>query len=300
MSQLPAKSKAANQKRKKHVGIRSYLLRRIRWAVGYHALEERLSSIESRLASIAASIEDRGQDIVSILLDERPVAADQTSIATDHPVAIYSDDHKFPRGARNDSTRSPRFVFACERIFGRKISHLDLGCAGGGLVWDFTLRGHQSYGVEGSDYSYLEQRAEWRTIPGNLFTADITKPFTLLRNGQAVTFDVITAWEVLEHIPENLIDGLLDNVVCHLAQGGLFVASVATFEDKDPNTGAVWHVTIRPFEWWHARFEKKGLRLEHHVFNPRDFVRGSGNPRADDWDASVNPEMGFHIVYKLP
>jgi hypothetical protein len=29
-------------------------------------------------------------------------------------------------------------------------------------------------------------------------------------------------------------------------------------------------------------------------------VRGSGNPRTWDWDASVNPEMGFHIVYKMP
>ena len=92
----------------------------------------------------------------------------------------------------------------------------------------------------------------------------------------------------------------LPGIVRHLAQGGHFVASVATFEDKDPNTGAVWHVTIRPFEWWHARFEAKGLRLERDVFNPRDFVRGSGNPRASDWDASVNPEMGFHITYKLP
>jgi SAM-dependent methyltransferase len=282
------------------MGIRRFLLSGIRRAVGYHALEARLSSIESRLGSIATSLDDRGEDIVSILLDGRSVGSDQVTITTDHPVAIYSDDHKFPRGTRNDNTRSPRFVFACERIFGRTISHLDLGCAGGGLVWDFALRGHQSYGVEGSDYSYLEQRAEWRTIPGNLFTADITQPFTMLRNEQAMTFDVITAWEVLEHIPENLIDGLLDNIVRHLAQNGRFVASVATFEDKDPNTGAVWHVTIKPFAWWHARFEAKGLKLEHDLFNPRDYVRGSGNPRTWDWDASVNPEMGFHIVYKMP
>jgi predicted TPR repeat methyltransferase len=158
------------------------------------------------------------------------------------------------------------------------------------------MRGHQSYGVEGSDYSFLEQRAEWRTIPANLFTADITNPFTMLRDGQAMKFDVITAWEVLEHIPEDMIDGLLDNIVRHLAKNGLFVASIATHEDKDPVTGAVWHVTIKPFEWWRARFEAKGLTLAENLFSRRDYVRGSGNPRASDWDASVNPEMGFHIV----
>ncbi|MDE1173850.1 MAG: class I SAM-dependent methyltransferase [Parvibaculaceae bacterium] len=159
--------------------------------------------------------------------------------------------------------------------------------------------GHISIGLEGSDFSLLEQRAEWRTIPDYLFTADITRPFSASRNGTPLQFDVITAWEVLEHIPEDKIDGLFANIVTHLAPGGMFVCSVALFEDKDPVTGAVWHVTLRPREWWENRLAAHGLVSVPTPFQHRDYVRGGHNPRAIwDWDAETSPEMGFHLTVK--
>ena len=50
-------------------------------------------------------------------------------------------------GTASDNTRHPRFVAATERFFNRKVKHRDLGCAGGGLVWDFLINGNASYGV---------------------------------------------------------------------------------------------------------------------------------------------------------
>ncbi len=106
-------------------------------------------------------------------------------IATDNPVAADSDDHLVPWGTQLDNTRWPRFVRACEALVGRgPLRMMDLGCAGGGLVLDFLLAGHSAVGIEGSDFSVVRQRAEWRTIPFNLFTADITKPFTISPAGQ--------------------------------------------------------------------------------------------------------------------
>jgi SAM-dependent methyltransferase len=242
---------------------------------------------------------DRLADLESIAL--RDIAAGPT-IVTDYPVAVMSDDQTFPRGVRSDNSRHPRFVRAVEQLFNRRLRHLDLGCAGGGLVLDFLLRGHDSVGVEGSDFALREQRAEWRTIPGRLFTGDITKPFWFrAADGSRSKFDVMTAWEVLEHIPEAALPGLCDNIRENLADDGIFVASVATFEDRDPVTGAVWHVTLKPRDWWMETFASHGLEARDGCFHARDYVRGTGNPRvgpsgAWDWDVERDPELGFHVT----
>ena len=170
----------------------------------------------------------------------------------------------------------------------------------GGLVLDFLLRGHLGIGLEGSDYSKKRQRAEWRVLPQHLFTCDITKPFRLTSriDGQPVQFDVISAWEVLEHLPEGALQLFFTNVRNHLADGGVFAASVATFEDRDPETGAVWHVTIKPREWWIDKANRNGMVAVTGLFTPPDFPRGSGNPlsRWGDWNVEKNPDYGFHLV----
>jgi SAM-dependent methyltransferase len=217
-------------------------------------------------------------------------------LATDHPVAINSDDHLQPRGTMNDNSRSPRFVAACERQFGRSLQALDLGCAGGGLVRDFLISGHRAFGLEGSDASKLAQRAEWRLIPDHLQTCDITKQFTIYDSGEEIAqFDVISAWEVLEHLPAETLPLLFANIARHLAPGGLFIGSVAQFEDRDPVTGAVWHVTLKAREWWCDMIRSAGMEPMASPFRLRDHVRGSGNG-PHDWDAGLQPELGFHIA----
>ena len=105
---------------------------------------------------------------------------------------------------------------------------LDLGCAGGGLVRSLLSDGCFSLGVEGSDVSRRYKMAEWATCPWHLLTADITQPFTIVDNAdRPVLFNVVTAWEVLEHIPEAGIPVLIENVLRHLGDGGgFFIASV--------------------------------------------------------------------------
>lgn len=260
----------------------------------------KLSELHATLKRELLQAEDRERDTIRLLLN--PDLAPRPSglrIATDHPIALDSHDHLYPRGTKNDNTRHPRFPLACERVFGRKVTHVDLGCAGGGLVWDFLLAGHLSVGVEGSDYSLLNQRAEWAVLPTHLFTADITHPFhSVDADGSALRFDVVTAWEVFEHIPQESIQGFLSNIRENLADGGLLVASIATFDSEDPETGARWHATVRPREEWLQLLQDEGFKVEEGLFQTADFVRGSGNPRAatTDWDVATMPEMGFHVV----
>jgi hypothetical protein len=101
-------------------------------------------------------------------------------LKTNKPVAFDSPDHIVPRGTKYDNTRNMLFNKKLEALFGhRSLYVLDLGCAGGGFVKDCLEDGHFAVGLEGSDYSKKLERAEWRTIPANLFTCDITEDFSL-------------------------------------------------------------------------------------------------------------------------
>jgi hypothetical protein len=91
------------------------------------------------------------------------------------------------------------------------------------------------------------------------------------------------------------------NIRNHLGDGGLFVASVATFEHRDPGIGATWHVTVKDRKWWLERLAKQGFEMADGFFEPADFARGSGNIyNRYDWSVLTNPELGFHIVAQQP
>jgi len=174
-------------------------------------------------------------------------------IVTKYPVAKSSPDHVTPKGATHDNTHCPAFVVEVEKLFKTKISVLDMGCAGGGMVADFLNAGHIAAGVEGSDKPRELKLGEWKNIPKNLFTADISKSFHFTDKNEKKQYDLITAWEVLEHINEADIDFLINNINENLSSGGMFMASVAGFPDPP------YHVTIKPKEWWIEKFENAGF-----------------------------------------
>lgn len=227
------------------------------------------------------------RDLLTILLKISNQINYTLSLETEYPVALDSMDHRQPRGTKNDNTRLPRFVFACERLFPTEtLNFIDVGCAGGGLVMDFILRGHRAAGIEGSDFSLLDQRAEWRLLTNKaLFTADATKPFSLSGDdGELFRAHIITAWEVLEHIAENDLPGLFANIRRHLKSNGYFVGTISSNpaggDDEQNDIADKYHRTVKPFEWWTQLFERNGIILiKNQVFAKDDFCRGTGrNP----------------------
>ncbi len=221
------------------------------------------------------------------------------SIETDHPFAYESNDYKHPKGSKNDNTRHLGFVFQVEKLLKKPIYHVDLGCSGGGLVLDFLKRGHQSFGIEGSDYPLRTQRGMWRVIPNRLFTADVTKPFTILdAQGQKISFDLITAWEVLEHLPEDSIDQFLSIVRKNMNQNGLFIGSIALEADSEGDIE--YHQCVKPQSWWFDKFKSHGFEpVENSGLCATDYVRGGDNKScAFDFNLEENPEFGFHVVMR--
>lgn len=174
-------------------------------------------------------------------------------------VALNSPDHLYPVGAKNDNSTNGNYIMEVEKYFKNKhkikrINYLDLGCAGGQLVTDFYVRGHFAVGLEGSDIGVRDKLFNWPKFGGSLLhTADITKEFRIHRSGKRVFFDMISMWEVMEHIKREEISKVLDNVLENLAPGGLFIASINTTEDtREDENGNIIHLhqSVYPEEVW--------------------------------------------------
>jgi hypothetical protein len=101
----------------------------------------------------------------------------------------------------------------------------------------------------------------------------------------------------MEHIRDEDLESLFRNVTAHLAEGGLFLCSVSTVEDGNPEVGAVYHQTVRPRPWWVARFRSLGFEVhEQSVIGKDDWLRGSGNCRLDR--RAEDEGIGFHLVLR--
>lgn len=201
------------------------------------------------------------------------------ALETDYPVAYESNDHLHPLGTIKDNTRCPKFFRKCEGLFPdrERLRFLDMGCSSGGLVLDAILRGHFAVGLEGSDSSLKEQRAQWRILANNLFTCDITKEFFVRKRAtrEIQEFDIVSMWDVLEHIAEANLPGLLANIRNHLATGGIFVGSVSFSQSM--HDGVELHVTRKKREWWERIFADNGFEIMP-PFEPQFMPRGGFNP----------------------
>ncbi|HEY8966239.1 MAG TPA: class I SAM-dependent methyltransferase [Candidatus Methylacidiphilales bacterium] len=215
---------------------------------------------------------------------------------TQHPIAFESPDHLHPWGTARDNSRNPAFNAKVFELFDAArtgpLRVMDLGCSGGGFVKDMVDAGHFGVGLEGSDYSFKHKRAEWATIPGNLATCDVSKPYDLLtESGERVHFDLITSWEVLEHLTEEGFDAFLLNLRKHLdPERGLFIGSVSL--DSSKHEGEELHQTIQPESWWLQKIRDAGFKLLEPalLYFDLDWLRGP-----------IQAAPGsFHVVFGLP
>lgn len=216
-------------------------------------------------------------------------------VKTQKPIAYDSPDHLTPVGSKNDNSRNPAFNRKLyQLIYPTDVRLLDIGCAGGAFVKSILDDGGFAVGIEGSDYSKVRRRAEWATIPDNLFTADATEPFEIEENYtipsgfsflpmyRLVKFNVITAWEFWEHIAEDKIAAVADNIKRHLAPNGFFIGTIADTPDIQDGVQTAVHQTVQPLQWWANRFNELGFKLDIGIERHfgRDLVRQCSHPIA--------------------
>jgi len=149
-------------------------------------------------------------------------------LQTQHPIAVDSPDHLYPVGTANDNSTNDKFINDV-LTWKNKPNVMDLGCAGGQYIVDMFNKGCLAVGVEGSDYCLRNRRFNWPNYYNKvLFTGDITKPYKVLNENEQVKFDLITAWEVVEHIHGDDLYQFFSNIANNLKIGGIFYGSVAS------------------------------------------------------------------------
>jgi 2-polyprenyl-3-methyl-5-hydroxy-6-metoxy-1,4-benzoquinol methylase len=141
---------------------------------------------------------------------------------------------------------------------------LDLGCAGGGLVEDFLEAGHDAYGIDGAEAA---KREAWLRHPERFFQADISRSFYI----EGRCFDVVTAFEVLEHLSEQSAIGLVQKVDVYLQRRGIFIATISLVPDEVD--GVQYHQTVRPADWWREVLEGNGFTLLDDPFTEEEWPR---------------------------
>lgn len=214
-------------------------------------------------------------------------------------IATESNDHLEPESTLEGSTPCPDFVLACERYLKKSsLNALDIGCGSGGVVADFIARKHFAVGLDGSDINYYRDNGYWQLIP-HLHTCDITSPFSFKdQKAEQIKFDVISMWEVFEHIPEHLCSGVLNNVHKNLSSNGIFIGSISLLDYVNPVNGTIYHVTLKEKEWWDELFASCGFEVQELPFNHNELCRGTGRNYVDVHDYSKNPSAGFHFFAK--
>jgi SAM-dependent methyltransferase len=129
-------------------------------------------------------------------------------------------------------------------------SSLDVGCAKGFLVKALAELGVDARGIDPSEYAFDEVPAD---IKGRI-AIGVAQSIYLDDN----LFDVVTCFDVLEHIPEHDIPQVLQEMLRVSKQ--CFILRVVTKELPDDVDAS--HATIHDKDWWIEKIKEAGGIVE--------------------------------------
>jgi cyclopropane fatty-acyl-phospholipid synthase-like methyltransferase len=148
------------------------------------------------------------------------------------------------KGLEGLRTHNERALWGVFAHFGRPGSYLDMGCGDGWLVYTARTAGVPvSVGVEVSPDAATVAPAGTEIV-----SHDLSEALDLGRK-----FDLVTSWEVAEHIEQSGADEFVRNLVRHVGRYLVFTAAVV-------GQGGYHHVNCQPVEYWRLKFISNGLR----------------------------------------
>jgi SAM-dependent methyltransferase len=169
-------------------------------------------------------------------------------VITNNSLALESPDFlvqqeknlKMSFSAAEDNSTSAAFIDAVSNFFANrrsgdvsslKLNVLDLGCGGGQLIVDFSQQSFTNVCVGLDGVAGALGRENWLTY--NMFhNVDLSKDYTIVDSqNEMVKFDLITSWEMIEHLHPTELDIFFRNMHKHLKSDGVFLGSIAMFPD---------------------------------------------------------------------
>ena len=157
---------------------------------------------------------------------------------------LYNNDAWRASRARTNQW-SARVYFCTLANYGYVKSHLDVGCGDGHLSRIGAALSIYSVGMDASVEDAEEKYLKLQRV-------DLSKPINLHR-----VFDLVTSWEVGEHIEDVSSDVFVDNIVRHVDKHLVFSAAV-------PGQGGYHHVNEQPNSYWIDKFEARELKYLHY------------------------------------
>lgn len=166
-------------------------------------------------------------------------------------ISGYENYHWMP-------TRSiPEAITICENINFQTV--IDFGCAKGFLVHALNLLGKNAIGVDISEYALQHCLPQ---VKDKVHLLD--KPLSEM----GLKTDLLIAKDVLEHIPEENIDGVLSEFyqVCDQAFLVIPLGDNDLFRIREYEIDKT-HVTRKDEEWWFNKIKKAGFKLKYFNYH---------------------------------
>lgn len=138
----------------------------------------------------------------------------------------------------------------------RAISILDYGCG-------------EAIHIYKRDYKKVKERLDGITLYEHLkgmiqcyYCYDPAVAKFSVKPSVGTQFDFVALPDVLEHVPEEYIDGIISECFSYQKDDGLLMATISNneaflhFENPDGTVGENLHCTCRPMDFWIDKFKK--------------------------------------------
>lgn len=157
---------------------------------------------------------------------------------------------------------------------------VDAGCACGSILKGFKDLPiyDRVLGVDLSDHMVALGRRNFNFTANELVAGSIAEIPAELES-----VSLLHSAQVLEHVPDALVDSILDEFARILRPGGrafLCLDAIRHGEHKEMYMGDPTHLNVQPVMYWTGKLQRRGLLFDIEAFNR--FARSRFGPTAGD------------------